>query len=294
MLIILLLSALKALNLKFFFVNFNKMQILKIFRKVFSEKFEKSTIHGVAHIIRSKNWTIFIVWFLLFLTSCSFCLYTIVDCFSEYFQYDVTIEISRENEFPAIFPAVTICNMNPFNPSQIVAFQYIYKNVNGAKCFSIKDGGLFLKCLNNVTTFQGIGFSNIFDTFLDTIKRIVAADNKLTGQNRSSLGYLLDNQMLVSCQYNGRTCSQKNGDFTWFWNNNYGNCYTFNGVNQPTAILKTTSTREQSGLQLELITSALIYIRELFIREEVLIFWKKKSTSEFDQNYHKNEMSLDF
>jgi hypothetical protein len=53
----------------------------------------------------------------------------------------------------------------------------------------------------------------------------------------------------ILCQYNGHSCSEINGDFKRFWNNFYGNCYTFNGGNN------SYLTGDQNGLHLEMIVS---------------------------------------
>ena len=42
------------------------------------------------------------------------------------------------------------------------------------------------------------------------------------------MSYNLDTEILISCQFNGNSCSELNGDFKKFWNNIYGNRYTFN------------------------------------------------------------------
>ena len=73
--------------------------------------------------------------------------------------------------------------------------------------------------------------------------------NDLNQTELSNIGYNLDSEMLISCQYNGHSCSETNGDFKRFWNNIYGNCYTFNGGNN------SYLTGDQNGLHLEMIVS---------------------------------------
>ncbi len=57
--------------------------------------------------------------------------------------------------------------------------------------------------------------------------------------------------MLISCKYNVSLCSEINGDFKKFWNNIYGNCYTFNIEEKVLTYL----TGDQNGLHLEMIVS---------------------------------------
>jgi hypothetical protein len=56
--------------------------------------------------------------------------------------------------------------------------------------------------------------------------------------------------MTISCQFqfSGIQCNASN-DFIHFWDNQYGNCYTFNGDSSK----KTSATGEVTGLELELV-----------------------------------------
>jgi hypothetical protein len=58
--------------------------------------------------------------------------------------------------------------------------------------------------------------TNDFDSFVDRIKRVIASNDELN----TSIGYNLQDEMLISCQYNSRKCSEKN--FTKFWSHEFG------------------------------------------------------------------------
>ena len=64
------------------------------------------------------------------------------------------------------------------------------------------------------------------------------------------LVFLCMNQMLISCSFNGIECGETN--FTWFWSNDYGNCYTFIG-NMNGYSIRTSQAGYDKGLQLELL-----------------------------------------
>jgi hypothetical protein len=103
--------------------------------------------------------------------------------------------------------------------------------------------------------------SEIIDTFLDQMKRTIANDNELGNDARQNLGYWLDFDMLVSCYFNGQACSYNLGSFSMYWDNDYGNCFTFN----PDSEIVSTSTGDggDDGLQIELVVSmhSRIYIK---------------------------------
>jgi hypothetical protein len=142
------------------------------------------------------------------------------------------------------FPAITICNENQFN--ERYAFNYLFK---------------FSKI-----HFMNYGFYNgdpaeiapseqlqlLFNTYdhNKTVKQFkITLINYLNDTELTNIGYDLDSDLLISCLHNGYLCSEKNGDFKKFWNNIYGNCYTFSRGNN------SYLTGDQNGLHLEMIVS---------------------------------------
>jgi hypothetical protein len=206
---------------------------------------KKTTLHAVVHIIESSNWFLRIMWLLLFLGGFAYCLYVLIQTFTQYFNYRVSVSIERIQETPVKFPAVTICNLNTFNND---AYDYFNKNnLNNTECFEydrIKNGTSFQECFENDDSS-----SLNFIEFIDSAKRFVASDSNLNLKSKFSLGYDLDNDLLVSCNFNGLKCTGKN--FTKFWDNDYGNCYTINNDNHLTSSI----TGNKNGLQLELVVS---------------------------------------
>ena len=166
----------------------------------------------------------------------------------EFLRYEVTVKIDRYQDLPATFPAVTICNANPFNEKH--ANSYI-KNVSSqAACFDLTNGDDFATCYNSTD------ISSAFDDFRQKIKRIVGNDKTLTVNDYNIYGYSLETDMLVSCSYNGQKCTAS--DFKQYWDNYYGNCYTFNyGFYNTTtsSYLETSASGFTNGLKLQLVVS---------------------------------------
>ena len=186
-----------------------------------------------------------IIWILCFLTSFSYCLSIIIQSFISYYNFSVMLQMSQVQDLPAPFPAVTICNLNPFN--EMYATDYIVNNTKEGKCFLEDNGEKFSNCLNNN------GTNEIFDKFLDRLKRTVANDKSLTWLEHFWYGYDLGNDMLVSCEYNQASCDATN--FMNYWDNIYGNCYTFNSANSSSLSLKSSITGNKYGLKMELLVS---------------------------------------
>lgn len=92
--------------------------------------------------------------------------------------------------------------------------------------------------------------NNSKSVLIDKIKRILANRN-LTEYDHFFYGFDLNSDMLISCEYNKVQCSADN--FTKYWDNQYGNCYTFNKGNDTIQPLKSSLTGESHGLVMQLI-----------------------------------------
>ena len=156
----------------------------------------ESTSHGIPRIIKSafrKEWIITGMWSVVFTGCFIYCIYTLVLVFNTYYSYGVTSTISKFESLPTTFPAVTICNINPFN--EAYAGDYILNKSSTAKCFDQKNGSNFVACMNIADPY------NAFQTFIDQIKRIVANDKTLTSNDTYWYGYDLQTDMTVSCTF---------------------------------------------------------------------------------------------
>lgn len=182
------------------------------------------------------------MWIAFFLSSTCYCAYIIINGFLTYLQYDVVIQMQIIRESPTQFPAVTICNLNPFNRQRVAKF------VNSTSMSSnISNFG----STNNFTNSTIIDAGN---QMLNEMKDMISGNMSINDADRISFGYDLENDMLISCSYNGIKCDTRN--FTSFYNYNFGNCYTFNsgydqnGTKQDVLYIGNPGT--DYGLQLEL------------------------------------------
>lgn len=206
-----------------------------------------TTAHGISHAVRSENRFIKWMWVLFFLTSVSYCSYTIVNSVVDYLNYETTVKIQIGREFPTYFPAVTICNMNTF-------FIDIYGDMRNSYFSKLLIKQKMYSQLATLdptieTTFEQ---QPIKSDQLIKLKRLIAIDKTLNETQRKQLGYNLQKHMLISCIYNKRLCNAS--DFSSFWHDYYGNCYTFNGNNKNETSFKTTNTAGPDyGLRIELL-----------------------------------------
>ena len=211
---------------------------------VAKEKLLDSTIHGCGMFFRSEHWTIRIMWILFGLTTSSYLIYLVITSLTEYLRYDVTVRVDTFQELPATFPAISICNVNPFNEQY--AYPYIVEKLPKASCFNFTNGDEFSRCMNSTDT------NAAFDQFIEQMKRVIANDDTLNASSYYYYGYALDSDMLISCTFNGIECTAD--DFIRYWDNNYGNCYTFNH-GKTSSYQKTSAHGSDYGLKLQLAVS---------------------------------------
>ena len=218
--------------------KYDKLKGLKLCCHIARVKLTDSTIHGCGFNT--------IMWVFFGLAASAYLIYLMTTSLIEFFRYEITVKIDTHQDFPATFPAVTICNANTFNEQY--ANSYIRNVSSQANCFDLTNGDDFAACYNSTD------ISSAFDDFRQRIKRIVGNDETQTENNYSSLGYDLATDMLVSCTYNGQKCNANN--FKQYWDYYYGNCYTFNyDFSTSDGFLKTSASGSKNGLKLQLVVS---------------------------------------
>lgn len=170
----------------------------------------KSSVHCFPTFSDPKAFLLVkIVWMLIAMSSWSYWLYQTYGQYQNYASYGVISSYSMGYDTKTIFPAVSICNLNPY------------------------DGDVSKDYMDEILADNGIDPLN----YTNLIKYTDAANNQFKAsfeykefnEKTFSLyyqGYYLS-QMLFSCEFNGVACTTS--DFFWYHDYNYGNCYKFNG-----------------------------------------------------------------
>ena len=228
-----------------------KISLFHRFKKSMLNYLEYSTIGGLAELAKRKDLYLRIFWMIVVLMSSSYALVTIVQKIKIFYNYEFVLEFYKFQEIPTKFPAITICNQNPFNEKYAfiylkdilnVYYDYGYYNPEQTNISQSNKIGQFLGHLFELSMLNSI--YTLSNTTIKQLSRILL--NDLNKTELSNIGYDLDTDMLISCQFNGNSCSESNGDFKKFWNNIYGNCYTLNRGNSSYLI------GNQHELQLEM------------------------------------------
>jgi Amiloride-sensitive sodium channel len=225
--------------------NFKSMYLGKIVRWG-----KSSSSHGIPNIFSTKNRAVRMMWVTFFIGSFSYCVYTIITSIVEYSQYKTTVSISKVQQVPQIFPAITLCNINSFSEKNDSLLNFLTTAVHRPECLEYMKTDRKCNqaknqsekhCADNKSKlkscFVGMPFS------ISTVKGLIA--NYVTDDiiEKKNLGIEF-NDLVFDCNFNRGRCNKNN--FTRFWSHEYGNCFTFNADGGLTAVQKGFKT----GLQL--------------------------------------------
>ena len=139
------------------------------------------------------------------------------------------------SETSSVFPAVSICNLNPFVTTE--AIEYV-KNVLKLQHFK-KDSDDFAKS-NNLRVYSMV-----------TMQLIQAKAFALNDTAKKSFANLL-NAFILSCTFNLESC--KWSDFEWYYDQSLDNCYHFNSIagNRSIQVKNISIPGSQGGLKMEI------------------------------------------
>jgi len=179
-----------------------------------------------------------IIWIIFFVCSSTISLALVIKYVKDYLEYKVDVKVEIIYESPTKFPAVTFCNLNPFHKERA------QNTLNFSHLFN------FSSILSNETSVS----------LISSQEEMIRASTiiNLSPIDRKYIGHQIED-MLISCFYNGISCSEKN--FSISYNYYFGNCFTFNGDFD--SIKQTSISGVQSGLQIEVLIGNL-YTSELY------------------------------
>ena len=143
-----------------------------------------------------------------------------------FLKYEVVTQTGITYEVPTQFPAVTICNNDPFTTSNA---ELLYDIVG-------KENRL------TPSTLQ-------VNVDLNYLVRIKAANPSFGNENRKKLGF--SKSIIMGCKFNERKCAN---ELHWYYSFEYGNCWQFNVgrnfTNHPIEIRDSTLEGKEYGLSI--------------------------------------------
>lgn len=87
-----------------------------------------TTAHGLGRVAAATSWPARIFWISIFATASIYAAYQISASLREFLDYPTKTEVTLENREKLIFPAVTVCNLNPLKLSNLINTS-VWKNI---------------------------------------------------------------------------------------------------------------------------------------------------------------------
>lgn len=221
---------------------------------------QDTTLHG-ARFLFSEGFFRRLVWLGMILACFGFCIHQAYICLKEYslypFNTKMTTNFGADNsQLP--FPAVTLCNLNPFNIRRFR--RYLGGNLSEVMIERrIQDISLL------TTRSEAISKEYFKERYNALSYRPKMANEtnphamKFSHQIEDML--LPNGHLLHSCSINGKKCDANN--FTSFLNPLFTKCYTFNSAKNGKPVLNASLAGLQTGLKLRLNIERESYIPNL-------------------------------
>jgi hypothetical protein len=147
------------------------------------------------------NFLVQLIWTLILLGStCATC-WLITKSVLDYLAYEVVSQTNVFYEVPTKFPAITVCDNDPFTSKYS---ENLYENISKTNNFGWNP-------INNV------------NNNLNFLVKMHAANPSFGDENRKLLGF--DIKSIMNCRYNQIKCGE---ELHWYYSFDYGNCWQFN------------------------------------------------------------------
>ena len=96
-------------------------------KEIIGKWLRETTAHGIPNLMKTEKISIKIMWLICVLISTGLCSYIIITNINSYFTYEAVTKIREINEFPSIFPTISICNTNVFT-NQNSSIEFLKKD----------------------------------------------------------------------------------------------------------------------------------------------------------------------
>ena len=148
------------------------------------------------------------------LTSSCACGFLIIELLVDYLSFRVSTTTRTLYETPALFPKVTICNVNPFTTQYATGF---LSRIN-------KDLNYTIDIFDKIQ-MKSLSFYNKSEIIANVYYQAIFKMNSLNETEKRKLSHSLEN-LVHNCYFNAQPCSKS--DFKWHFDPFYGNCWQFN------------------------------------------------------------------
>ena len=181
------------------------------------ETLYNSVAQALIKLIETKYFSLKLLLSIFVLVSVCFCSSLIRQLILSYLSFEVSTTTRTLYETPALFPKVTICNVNPFTTEY--ALEFLKEISHNFKSKIDIFNKTKLNRLNQ--TYKSSLISNVYH-------QAIFKMNSLNQTEKRKLSHPIED-MLQNCYFNAQPCSE----FNWYFDPYYGNCWVFNSEFNP-------------------------------------------------------------
>ena len=197
-------------------------------KKILNDYSSVVTFQCFPKIFQTNSLILQAIWTLVFLLFSMVTSGLVIKSLLEYFEYQVITQIKIVHEIPTEFPAVTICDANPFTTKEA---EYLIRNV------TLNEYG------SDIENYSYTQFDRNSSNITELMRMHFI---RLSEDQKRALG--LKKSQIWRCIYDKKTCNTT-VDLLWLFNFRWGNCYQFNSGNNG-EIKKAKSNHYEYGLRL--------------------------------------------
>ena len=183
----------------------------------FLKEVKNIKVDGLAAIFHSKRWIARFLWLFVLLACTSLCVFLIVSTINEYYKYHVTTTYRLVIEEEAVFPTITICNLNLIESQYAISTIDRMSSVIPSYIASSREGLSVLDLVQNY-----LGYTSVM-LLLENFKK--ATTGSYLNDNDKRQFFDLNRKML-DCNFAGDACDIS--DFEFLFHPTYFACYRFN------------------------------------------------------------------
>lgn len=152
---------------------------------------QSSTSHGYPNIFRTKNMIVKMMWLIFFLAGLGVGIYMVIRGIRDYLEWNVSTTIRKIKNESLIFPAISICNINPFvtEAGALYILEHFRKTYNQ----------------NISSLLDAKRVSADLEAELEIVRQHAASPN-FDHNRRRSFGYPIE-KFLFTCSFNTVLCN---------------------------------------------------------------------------------------
>jgi hypothetical protein len=193
--------------------QYNTKTFIK-YKRLVKETLYNSLAQAIIKIVETPYLTIKACLFTFIIISSGLCSFLIIELVMSYLSFGVTTASRTLYETPALFPKVTICNVNPLTTEYAVEF---LRTINQEYDQSVD---IFDE---NQTNQLNVSFKS--ELIINVYYRAIFKMNSLNETEKRKFSRPLED-LIQNCYFNAQPCSAS--DFAWYFDPFYGNCWMFN------------------------------------------------------------------